>query len=454
MKPMRVRQFLLLIASVAFILPALAEGYKLNLLDVYQQAQLSDSTWAAAKSSHAATQERLVQGRALLLPSVTLDANASHSDSEISFTGSRSNPFGGGAEDFEAYGYTLNITQPLYRRQNNAQYEQAKIQVEQANSTLDIARTDLMVRTSEAYFNVLLAQDRIDLLAAQKSAVSRQLEQAKANFEIGTATITDVHEAQARYDLLISQEIAALNDLEVRKRAIQAITNQVVTKPLASAKENLNVLIPQPEHIEQWVEIAEQNNPQIKSQLQSVQIADQEIIRAHAGHYPTVDAVASYNDNRSNGGTNGVGTNLQEVSIGLRIQVPIYQGGAISSREREAVANQQKAKDDLEQAHRTADLQTRQAYLNVASAVAQVKALEQALTSSQSQLDSTQLGYEVGVRTSVDLLNAQQQYFSAKRDLLEARYNWLLSAIRLKAAAGVLSIQDLTETNHLLESEN
>jgi outer membrane protein len=310
-----------------------------------------------------------------------------------------------------------------------------------------------MVRTSQAYFDVLLAQDKIDLIVAQKAAINKQLDQAKANFDVGTATITDVNEAQAKYDLLIAQEIAAHNELEVKKRSIQAITSRT-PEALASAKEDLKIMIPMPQDMEKWVEIAEAQNPQIKVQEESVNIATQEIERAHAGHYPTVDVIASYADTNASGGTNGIGSDLTNFTIGLQMEVPLYQGGSTSSKEREAVANQQKAKDDLELARRNASLQTRQAYLNVASNVAQVKAYEQALISNQSSLDSTELGYQVGVRTSVDVLNAQQQLYSAKRDLLQARYAWMLSVIQLKAAAGVLTENDLAETNHMLEGMN
>ena len=443
------KQVLLISAVLGVAQCAWADDKRTGLLEIYQQAQTGDSAWATAKSAHAAIQEKEVQGRALILPSVTFSANANESSTETQYSGS-SNPFSGGGQTFGGMGYSFNATHPLYRKQNNIQYEQSKIQVAQAEDTLNAARLDLMVRTSQAYFEVLLAQDKLDLIAAQKAAVTRQLEQAKANFEVGTATITDVHEAQAKFDLLLAQEIATLNELEVKKRAIQAITGQPPAQ-LASAKEKLDVVIPQPQDMEEWVKVAEAQNPQIKVQEQSVDIATQEIDRAHAGHYPTIDAVASFTDNRSNGGVNGIGSDQTNVTIGLKLEIPLYQGGSVSSKEREAASNQQKAKDDVDLARRNADFQTRQAFLTVASTVAQVKAYEQALASSQSSMDSTSLGYEVGVRTSVDVLNSQQQLFSAKRDLLEARYTWMLSVIRLKAAAGVLKIEDFAETDSMLE---
>ena len=379
-----------------------------------------------------------------------MNANFDHSNTDIVYKGNSTNPFSGGTKSFGTYAYSVSASHPLYHKQNTVQYEQAQTQVAQGEDILNAARLDLMVRVSSAYFDVLVAQDKIDLIGAQKLAISKQLEQAKANFDVGNATITDVDDAQARYDLLVAQEIAALNDLEVRKRAIQSITGKF-TEHLASAKEKLDVVIPQPQTMESWVEIAEQQNPQIKIQQQALQLANQEIENAQAGHYPTVDAVASFSDTSASGGTNGIGSDLQNLTVGVKMELPLYQGGAISSKVREAVSNRQKAQDDLELARRTADLQTRQAFLNVSSAVAQVRAYEQALVSSQSSLDSTSLGYEVGVRTSVDVLNAQQQLYSAKRDLLQSRYDWMLSIIKLKAAAGVLTDNDIAETNSLLE---
>lgn len=428
-----------------------ADGRPQSLLELYKQAQSNDSTWAAARSAHAAAQEKLVQGKALTLPTATFNANANHSNTDLEYrSGGAIMQQGGGNESFETYSYSVNISHPLYRKQNQLQFEESKTQVAQAEEQLSVANLDLMTRTSQTYFDVLLAQDKIDLIEAQKAAITKQLEQAKANFEVGTSTITDVHEAQARYDLLIAQDIAARNDLEVRKRAIQSIIGQMPDQ-LARAKDSLAVVIPAPQDMEKWVEVAEQRNPQLNFQQKALTLATQEIERTHAGHLPTVDAVGSFSDTRANGSMNGIGSDTQNFTIGLQLQVPIYQGGAITSKEREATINQQKAKDELEQARRQVDLQTRQAYLNVASAVAQVKAYEQALTSSQSSLDSTSLGYEVGVRTSVDVLNAQQQFYSAKRDLLQARYTWLLSVIKLKAAAGLLTEQDLAETSGMLQ---
>lgn len=438
--------------AMLFSAGSVMAGQTQNLMEIYQQAQVNDPNWASAQSARRAAQEKLVQGRALTLPTVTAGANATHSNTDVEYKGTTSFFGRGGSESFETYGYNLNVTHPLFRKENSVQYEQSKTQVAQAEEQLNVSRQDLALRVAQAYFDVLLAQDKIDLIVAQKAAITKQLEQAKANFEVGTSTITDVHEAQARYDLTTAQEIAANNDLEVKKRSIQAITTQLPGR-LATAKGNLQTAIPQPADMESWVELAEQNNLALRVQQQALALATQEIERAHARNLPTVDVVGSYADTRANGGVNPASylADQRVLSVGLQVQLPVYQGGAITSKEREAAANRQKAQDDVETARRQADLQARQAFLNVSSTVAQVKAYEQALTSSQSQLDSSNLGYEVGVRTSVDVLNAQQQLYSAKRDLLQARYSFLLSVLQLKAAAGVLTDKDMAEINQMLE---
>ncbi|ACT51865.1 TolC family outer membrane protein [Methylovorus glucosotrophus] len=440
------------IVLAACSLSAQAAPGQQNLVDLYQLALSSDPTWAAAKNAHLAAQEKLEQGKSLYLPTVSANSNASHSETDIRYMGSATVFRNGGRESFDTFGYGVSVSQPIYRKQISAQFAQAKSQVSQADKELVLARQTLMLRISQAYFDTLQAQDRLDLISAQKSAISGQLEQARANFEAGTATITDVNEAQARYDLLKAQEIASLNDMEVKRRTLQAIIGQQPAIRLASAMEDLHPASPDPADMEAWVTMAEQNNLNVLIQQQVLDIATQEIYRQQAGHLPTLDAVGNYTGTRASGGINGFGTDLQNATIGVQLQIPLYQGGLVNSRVREAVANKNKALDDLEAARRQAELDTRQAYLTLVSSIAQVHAYEQALSSSQSQLDSTNLGYEVGVRNSVDVLNAQQQLFSAKRDLLQARYNYLLGMLKLKSATGQLSDADMITVNQHLAS--
>ncbi len=423
----------------------------LNLLDIYQEALANDPTLASATSSNRAAQEIIEQAKASYRPNVNFTAGASGSRTNIKFIGATVFRSAGRAS-FEGYNYQFEARQPIYRKDSLVQIDQSKIQVSQADKQLHLTQQNLMLRTTQAYFDVLIAQDRIGLIQAQKAAILSQLDQAKATFEVGTATITDVNEAQARYDLVLSQEIAAENEFEIARRALQAITGKIPEK-LATVKSDIQV-VQLSQGMNDWQDVALASNLNIQIQQDAFKIAEQEIERANAGHMPTLDAVASFTNNYSNGSPNGFGSDLENTTVGLELQIPLYQGGAVTSRVRQAAYNKQKAQDDIEIAKRQTDLETQRAYLNLSSSIAQVKALEQALISSQSQLDSTKLGYEVGVRTSVDVLNAQQQLFSAKRDLLQARYNYLVNIIRLKSATGVISEADLADINQQLVAMN
>ena len=429
---------------------AVIQGKSESLLDIYQQALAHDPTLASALSANQAAQEIIEQGKALYRPTINFNADANEIQSDTRYISSAS---ASRKSNFENYKYGLDARQPIYRKQNLIQIEQAATQVSQADKQLHLSQQTLILRTTQAYFDVLIAQDKIDLIDAQKTAISSQLEQAKANFEVGTVTITDVNEAQARYDLTVAQEIAAVNEYQIAKHALQAITGQFPSK-LATVKADIktNNLV---QSMDSWLEVAAQNNLNIQIQQDVAKFSEQEIERSKAGHLPTLDAVASYTDSYANGSYSvNPGNEVKAGTIGLQLQIPLYQGGATSSLVRQAALNKQKAQDDVEIARRQTELDTQRAYLNLSTTIAQVKALDQALISSQSQLDSTKLGYEVGVRTSVDVLNAQQQLFSAKRDLLQVRYNYLVNIIRLKAASGVVAEADLLDINQQLVLTN
>jgi outer membrane protein len=416
-------------------------------MDVYQQALAHDASLASALSANRAAQEIIEQGKALYRPTVNFNAETNALKSSFHYLSTSSTD----RSQFENYRYGVDARQPIFRQQNLIQIDQATTQVSIADKQLNVAQQALMLRTTQAYFDVLMAQDRIDLIVAQKTAIAGQLAQAQANFDLGTATITDANEAQARYDLVVAQEIAALNEFEIAKHAVQAITGQLPQR-LANVKLQLKAN-EMGLSMATWQELALLNNLNIQIQQDTAKLADQEIARNQAGHLPTLDAVASYTNSYANGTISrfGAGNELQVGSIGLQLQIPLYEGGAVSSRVRQAQLNKQRAQDDLTAVRRQTELDTQRAYLNLSSSIAQLKALDQAVISSQSQLDATQLGYQVGVRTSVDVLNAQQQFFSAKRDVAQARYNYLINIIRLKAAAGVVAAADLVDINQQLE---
>jgi outer membrane protein len=427
--------------------PVSLQAQPLKLMDVYQQALAHDASLASALSANRAAQEIIEQGKALYRPTVNFNAETNALKSSFHYLSTSSTD----RSQFENYRYGVDARQPIFRQQNLIQIDQAGTQVSIADKQLNVAQQALMLRTTQAYFDVLMAQDRIDLIVAQKTAIAAQLAQAQANFDLGSATITDANEAQARFDLAAAQEIAALNEFEIAKHAVQAITGQLPQR-LASVKPQLKAneigL-----SMATWQELAMLNNLNIQIQQDTAKLAEQEIARNQAGHLPTLDAVASYTSSYANGTVSrfGAGNELQVGSIGLQLQIPLYEGGAVSSRVRQAVLNKQKALDDLDLVRRQTELDTQRAYLNLSSSIAQLKAFDQAILSSQSQLDATQLGYQVGVRTSVDVLNAQQQLFSAKRDALQARYNYLTNIIRLKTATGIVAAADLVDINLQLE---
>ncbi|MCX7960196.1 MAG: TolC family outer membrane protein [Burkholderiales bacterium] len=442
---MTVRRTLASFAMAALAAPAAAQG----LLEVYRDAKQYDAQYAAARHAFAAALEKLPQGRALLLPTLGLSANRTETriDSEPR-AGSAAVPF---VRDVRAWGYTLSFSQPLYRPQNVVQRDQAEYQVKQAEAQFAQASQDLILRVAQAYFDVLAAQDTLALVQAQKAAIAEQLAQAKRNFEVGTATITDTHEAQARFDLAAAQEIAAQNDLETKRRALQSITGKeyATLKPL---RAQLKLSPPDPPQMQSWVELAEKQSYGVLAQQAAAEIARLETRRSAAAHYPTLDLVASYGyTSQTASAISPAGTNVTTGSLGLQLALPLYAGGSLSSREREAAANYERAKQELENARRAAALAARQTYLAVLNGIAQVSALEQALVSSQTALESNKLGYEVGVRINIDVLNAQQQVFATRRDLALARYNTITAHLRLKSAAGALREEDLEEVNRALE---
>jgi outer membrane protein len=422
-------------------------AFAADLLAVYREASLQDAVYGSAKAQYVAAQERLPQGRALLLPNVNFGAGANYNDLDTEF---KNSTFASGRRDFYDYNYGVSLTQPLYRSQNALAYEQAKIQVRQAQTQLNAAGQELMTRVAQAYFDVLLSRANLSTIESQKIAVAEQLEQAKRNFVVGTATITDSREAQARYDLVVAQELVAQNDVEVKNRALEQLVGKPVGE-LAGLATPVTLNAPQPAQMNAWVDQAYQSSLQIAAAQHSVELAAREIERASAGHRPTLDAVGALTQNYASSSAQGIGSEVRALVLGVQLNVPLYQGGAISSRVREALANQERARQELENARRSAALQTRQAYLGVTSGLAQVKALQQAVASTQLQLESTKLGQEVGVRTAVDVLNAEQQLSIARRDLAQALYSAILNQLRLKAAVGKLAEADLAEINALLQ---
>jgi outer membrane protein len=423
--------------------PAAAE----DLVQIYREAQQNDPAIAAARANWNATQERLPQARAGLLPNVGLSASANVNDGRVSVN---TDPRSVTANTFNNYGYTVSATQPIFRYQNLVAYDQAKTQVEQADYTLALAQQDLIIRVAVAYFDVLLAQFNIELVDAQKAAVGEQLAQAKRNFEVGVATITDTNEAQAKYDQIVATEISTRNDYDNRVTALRAIIGRT-PNALNRLSANFDPPMPEPNVADYWVDLALKNNLSVRVNESNYNIATLQVDRERAGHYPTLDLVGSFGNNGGNGSAaNDFNVSGRSAAIGLAVNLPIYQGGFVNSKVREAIALQDTARQNLEGARRSALFNAQTGFTGVTSSVASVKAFGQAVKSADVAYQSNKLGLEVGVRTTLDVLNTQQNVYTARRDLAQAYFNYLIGVLRLKSAIGTLNEQDVEELNRRL----
>lgn len=415
-----------------------------DLLQIYKEALVNDAQFSAARASKLAGQERSVQGRAGLLPRVNLTANANRTRSEF-------DPDVGSTVTSTNNGNTmsLSLTQPLFNWGSWETYEQSKLSVISSDLQFAAAQQDLMLRVSQAYFDVLAAENTLKTLQAQKVAVAEQLASAKRNFEVGTQTITDTHEAQSQFDLITAQELAGQGDLDVKRAALRQIIGKDAGD-LAKLKDGVQLTSPVPAQLNDWVTTAEKQNFVVATSQIGLEVAQREIKKNRAGHLPTLDLTATTGRNSVNAGATTPSGYAKPTTIGVTLNVPIFAGFATDSRVRESIALEDKARNDLETARRNAAQAARQSYIGVVSGLAQIKAFEAAEISSQSALDSTKLGYQVGVRINIDVLNAQQKLSNTRQSLAKARYDSIMSGLRLKAAAGSLKEADLAEVNALL----
>lgn len=414
-----------------------------GLLDAWQDARQYDAQFAAAEASRTAGQEKASQGRAGLLPVVGLSANTTRNGYESHTSNIKQN--------YNSHGWTLNLTQPVFRWQSFVGYQQGKRQSQLAELQYAQARQDLILRVAQAYLDVLLAEEALAVAETELTAIQGQLKQAKVNFEVGTATITDTHEAQSRYDLAVAERIAASSDLEVKKRALETVTG----KPYASLRtlrDQTSLEAPKPADMASWVTAAGTQSLAVQQARSQADIAAGEAERARAGHFPTLDLVASRGNSEaaysiSSGGRSDTTTS----AIALQLNIPLFAGGGTQSVARETAALRTKALADLDSARRSAEQSARQSYLAYTNGLSRIKALEAALVSSQSALDANKLGYEVGVRINLDVLNAQRQLFSTRLNLSRGRIETLLARLRLAAAVGTLDEDDLKALDALMK---
>ncbi len=436
-------RFLFLLATIF----STASAQAIDLVQVYREALLGDAQYLTARANAEAGREKAPQALSGLLPALNATAHTTWNDNTYSTASLPKNS----NQSYNADGYNISLTQPLFRWQNFVQYRQGKLLVVQAEALFAQAAQELILRVAQAYFDVLYAQENLKAVRANQASIAQQLAQAKKNFEVGNATITDSQEAQSRFDLASAQEILAVSELSVKRYALRLIVDKDLGE-LNPLKANPTINPPQPAQIEPWVAAAEQGSFAVQAQQVAAEVAAQEIERARAGHYPTLDAVANYGKS-SNAFDMFGGDKLETTArnIGLQLNIPLFQGGYVSSKTREAAANRQAAESALESARRAATLDVQQSFLGVVNGLAQVRALEAALISSTSALESNKLGYEVGVRIAIDVLNADNQLYVTRRDLAKARFDTLLAQLKLKAAVGALSEADLQAINPLFE---
>ena len=428
--------------SAALALPVQAQ----SLVTLYESARSFDASYQSAKSLYDATLAKADQAKSNILPSANLAIGVSRSSQDMT-------P-GGGSTSSNAYGTqnaTLSASQPLYRPGNWASYQQGQKLVDVAQAQLAAADQDLIVRVSQAYFDVLAAQDSLTFVKAQKAAVAEQLASAKRNFEVGTATITDTREAQARFDLVVAQEVAAENDLHVKKIALDQLVGKNDTQPLALAQPlALPALLPN--EVNAWVAQSQTSHPSILQSQSALDVAQLETQKAQAGHKPTLDLTASYSaiNNQNGTSTSAVDSRVNVGTIGLAFNLPLFAGFSTQNRIKETLALEDKARNDLEGAKRSVAQATRTAFFGVQSGQGQVNAFEAAEASSQSALDANKLGYQVGVRINIDVLNSQSQLYDTKAKLAKARYDVLVGGLKLRQANGTLKADDLQSVNALL----
>ena len=449
MKKMSKRPLTLRLLRLALVLAAAPTAATLqaqSLSSLYQAATAYDAPYASAKAQALASRARGEQAKAGIYPTLGLSAGASRTSQEAQPDGGVST-----TRSYGARSVSLALSQPLYRPGNWASYEQGVRQISLADQAWLSAEQDIIIRLAQAYFDVLAAQDTLVFLGAQKAAITEQLAFAKRNFEVGTSTITDTREAQARFDLMQAQELAAQNDLLIKLLALENVTGVANAKP-NPLRPNTTLPNAVEGSMDTWVSKAVASHPSVKQAQLALEVAQLELDKALAAHKPTLDLNASYSNSHNQGSSSSsVGSKSNVATVGLSFNLPLFAGFAHENRIQEAQALLDKAQSDLQQAQRSVSQAVRAAYLSAGSLGAQIKALQAAEASSQSALDANRLGYQVGVRINIDVLNSQTQLFQTKRDLAKARYDLLVAGLRLRQASGQLDTADLSRVNALLQ---
>ncbi len=411
-----------------------------DLVTIYGLALEQDAELRIAEANYLAAVEAVPLAQSGRKPQVFLGANGSIRESDHSATGNSDN---------ETVGYSLSLTQSPYDNETTGNINAAEADVEAALARLQAARQGLILRAAENYFAVLAAQDNVEFAYAERTAIARQLEQAQKRFEVGLIAITDVQEAQARFDTAEADAILAENLLENAYQALAVITGDVTIRELSRLGENLDLVVPEPASVDRWVEASLEFNRDLLAARRDLDAARFERQKRSKRGYPTLDLTASYADNRVDDDLLG-DSDQEDLTVAIEFQMPLYTGGRIDAEQAEAESQVVAAKNNVLLQTRLASQQSRTAYLDVVSGISQVNALRQALESSNIALEATQAGFEVGTRTSVDVLVSLRETYRAQRDYAGSRYEYLINILRLRQAAGILEEEALLDVNRWL----
>lgn len=434
-----------------------------DLMDAYRLARDSDPQLSAAEWRKLAQGEGIVQSRAALLPQISASAalNDTQTDTSSSRPISTDPPITAtsvGENDGRSRNYSIDLRQSIYDRANYTRLHASRARANQSAAEYEAALDGLMMRTAQAYFGVLTGIDSVVLSRAEQRAVGRQLDQAEQRYEVGLSAITDVHEARARFDSARANVIAAENALDDAREALSEITGTWLEN-IKGLESSFQPTLPQPEKIDAWVAEALENNPGLQASELAVIAADKDVGTARAGHLPTLSAQVSYSDSASWGTftSNGFSSPSNSLSdgpsIGISLNVPIFSGFATRSRVRQAVYTRDAVQDQMVQQRRAVTRQTRSAYRALIAGISSIDARTQSVVSAQSALDATEAGFEVGTRTIIDVLQSQQQLYTAQRELSRARHDFLVNTLNLKAAAGTLDVEDIKGVNQHLTAD-
>ncbi len=446
-----------MVLTTAILMAAGAQGAETqNLMDLYQIALQRDALYQNAQAQYLAAREARPQARSFLLPQI----NATGSVDRIRRDTSRESRFSGGTQaittqkadtqNFTQTDLNLSVSQVLFDRGLFVGLDQADATVAQAEAQVQAALQDLIVRLAQAYFDVLGAEDTLRFTEAEKDAVGRQLDQARKRFEVGLIAITDVKESQANYDRTVSDEIVARNAIQIARNTLSVIIGQYVEE-LSKLSDRMRLVSPDPDDPQAWIDKAWHENLNLIATRFATETARLEVKRQRAGHYPTLDLLASGSRLDQSGGSGFIDNTDKDLRIGAQLNIPIFTGGLVSSRTREAQYNFEGAQDTFTQTRRETAKLARDAYLNVISGISEVRANKRRVESAKTAAEATEAGFEVGTRTSVDVLIAIQGQFSAEREFALSRYRYLLNTLRLKQAAGTLTVHDLQTINAWLD---